>query len=214
MNQTIEVLEYDKLIKSIISKYTYYFDKDDLYQVAVIGLLNAKKHYNENSNTKFTTYAYFYIKGEVTKYLRESNSFKVSKDLVKINQKVEQARNFLTQKIGKVPSDLEISQYLEIDLSIIENAKSANSLVESLDKEQEDLNLYSTIAFNDPNMDAEIIELKDAINSLKEWEQRLLYSRYECGCTQSETSKILGISQVQVSRKEKEILTRLRTRLR
>lgn len=214
MNQTIEILEYDKLIKSIISKYTYYFDKDDLYQVAVIGLLNAKKNYNENSNTKFTTYAYFYIKGEVTKYLRESNSFKVSKDLVKINQKVEHARNCLTQKIGKIPSDLEISQYLEIDINIIESARSANSLVESLDKEQEDLNLYSTIAFNDPNMDEQIIELKDAINSLKEWEQRLIYSRYECGCTQSETSRILGMSQVQVSRKEKEILTRLRTRLR
>ncbi len=213
IEEQIDISKYNKLINSIISKYTYYFEYDDLYQVAVIGLLNAQKNYNTNHNTKFTTYAYFYILGEVNKYLRESNFFKVSKDLVKLNQKVEQARNILAQSTNKNPSDLEIAQYLEIDIKLLEEAKIANTLVDSLDKEKEELNLYSTVAYKDPNMQEDIIDLKSAISSLKDWEQQLLASRYEYGYTQSETSQILGMSQVQVSRKEKEILERLRTRL-
>lgn len=95
------LLENEGLIYSIINKYTYYFDKDDLYQVGVIGLINAYKNYKDDKQTKFSSYAYFYILGEVKKYIYESNVFKVSKELTKINIAIERAKAVLTQKIIK-----------------------------------------------------------------------------------------------------------------
>ena len=77
------ILKYEKLIWSIVNKYKSYFDKDDLFQVGVIGLINAYKNYDKKQNTKFSSYAYFYIFGEIKKYISESYLFKVSKELVK-----------------------------------------------------------------------------------------------------------------------------------
>ena len=69
-----ELLEYDGLIYSIISKYPKRYDREDLYQVSMIGLIDALKHYNNNYNTKFSTFAYYYIVGEINKYIRENSS--------------------------------------------------------------------------------------------------------------------------------------------
>ncbi len=210
----IDITKYDKLINSIILKYTNYYNREDLYQVAMLGLLDAKNKYRSNTNAKFTTYAYFFILGEVNKYLRESNYFKVSKDLARVNKKVEQAKQILSQHLGKIPTDEEIASYLKIDLNILLEARKANSLVDSLDKEEEQLNLYKVTGYQDPAMQEDILDLKEEIKKLQDIEQLLLSARYEYGYTQKEASTILGMSQVQVSRKEKEILTRLRSRLK
>ena len=76
-NITNIILENEKLIYKIINKYKNYFELDDLYQVAVIGIIKASKNYHEKSNAKFTTYAYPYILGEVIKYINEFINFKV-----------------------------------------------------------------------------------------------------------------------------------------
>ena len=123
----------EKLIYSIINKYTYYFDKDDLYQVAVIGLMEALKNYKNAKNTKFTSYAYFYIKGNINKYIRETNYFKVSKELVKLNKSIENAKEVLTRKLQRNVSYEEICLFLNISYQDLIEAKEANLLVESLD---------------------------------------------------------------------------------
>jgi len=209
--QVLEENEY--IVYKIINKYSYYFDKDDLYQVGMIGLMNAYDNYKNDKNTKFSSYAYFYVLGEVTKYIRESNILKVSKELIKLNTSVEKARDYLTQKLGYIPNDDEIALFLEIDKDKIEEAKNANALVTSLDNNEEETEVYNYYGYNEKAYQEEIIDLKTEISKLDELDRKIIEKRYNEGLTQSELSKELGINQVKVSRKEKEILTRLRTRL-
>lgn len=210
------ILKYESLIWSIVNKYKTYFDKDDLFQVGVIGLINAYKNYKEDKNTKFSSYAYFYIFGEIKKYISESYVFKVSKELVKINTLVEKTKALLSQKLQREPSYFEIALYLEIEEEKILEAKEATSLVESLDfKEEDEFSLYENIntSYNEKMINPEILDLKEGIESLDDFSKELINNRYNLDKTQSETAKSMGVTQVMVSRKEKEILKRLRTRL-
>ena len=210
------IIKYESLIWSIVNKYKSYFDKDDLFQVGVIGLINAYKNYKEDKNTKFSSYAYFYIFGEIKKYISESYVFKVSKELFKINTLVEKTKALLSQKLQREPSYFEISLYLEIDEEKILEAKEATSLVESLDyKEEDEFSLYENIntSYNEKMINPEILDLKEGIESLDDFSKELINNRYNLDKTQSETAKSMNVTQVMVSRKEKEILKRLRTRL-
>ena len=213
MEELTNVIEkYQSLIWSIVNKYRTYFDKDDLFQVGVIGLINAYKNFKETKNTKFSSYAYFYIFGEIKKYIYESNFFKVSKELVKINTLVEKAKVLLSQKLQKVYS----LKLVEIPEEKIYEAQEANSLLESLDCTLEnDFSLYDNIStsFNEKMIDPEILDLKYEIDKLDDFSKEIINNRYNLDKSQVETAKDMGLTQVMVSRKEKEILQRLRTRL-
>jgi len=200
-----ELLEYDGLIYSIINKYKRY-DKEDLYQVAMIGLIDALKHYNSNYDTKFSSFAYYYIVGEVNKYIRENSSLKISKSLIDLNKKIIKTKEIMTQKLGRIPSNLEISLYLEVDEKLIDEALISNDEVTSLDDNYFEVSSYD-------NTSAEVLDLKNELNKLSSDEKKLIIARYYDELTQSETSNILGISQVQVSRNENKILNKLKTRL-
>ncbi len=212
LNSVIE--QNEKLIYSIINKYSYYFNIEDLYQVAIIGLINAYKNYKENQNTKFSTYAYFYIFGEVANYIRETNYFKVSKELTKLNKSIEKAKELLTQKLNRIPTVLEISAFLEIDIEKIEEANLATTLVESLDNYEEETCLYNYVGYSENSYNEDILDLKEEISRLSPFEQQIIENRYQKGYTQSETSEIMGLNQTKVYRTEKEILSKLRVRLR
>ena len=121
------LLENENLVYSIINKYTYYFDKDDLYQVGMIGLMDAYNHYQNDKNTKFSSFAYFYVLGKVKEYIRNSNMMKISKELIKLNASIEKARDYLTQRIGHIPTDDDIALFLEIDIEQLRQAKEANN---------------------------------------------------------------------------------------
>ena len=215
MISKVEALENNEyLVYSIINKYTYYFDKDDLYLVGMIGLMNAYDHYKNDKNTKFSSFAYFYILGEVKKYIRESNLLKVSKDLVKLNTSVDKAREYLTQKLGFIPANEDIALFLEIDVKKIEEAEMANLLVTSLDKnDEEEVEIYNYYGYEEKSYKEELLDLKEELSKLNEFDRKIIEKRYNEGLTQSEISKELGINQVKVSRTEKEILTKLRRRL-
>ena len=209
----IEESEY--IVYHVINKYSYYFDKDDLYQVGMVGLLNALKHFDKTKNTKFSSFAYFYVLGEVTKYIRESNFFKVSKDLINLNSAIEKARDYLTQRIGYVPSNEEIALFLEIDVDKIYEAQSANSIIMSLDSDaNEEVEVYNYCGYKEKGYQEDILDLKTELEKLDDFDREIIMKRYNEGLTQSEVSRELGINQVKVSRCEKQILTRLRTRLR
>lgn len=214
-DKTQILLENEKIVYSIISKYTYYFDKDDLYQVGMIGLIDAYENYNPDKNTKFSSFAYFYVLGKVKEYIRKSNVLKVSKELIKLSSSIEKARELLTQRLGYMPTDDDIALFLEIDIKHINEAKAATALVSSLDSEnEEEVNLYNTLGYTEQGYQEEILDLKTEIENLNDFEKDIIKKRYEQGLTQSEVSKELGINQVKVSRSEKQILTRLRTRLK
>ena len=216
MNEKAKVLlENEYIVYSIINKYTYYFDKDDLYQVGMIGLIDAYNHYEEDKNTKFSSFAYFYVLGKVKEHLRNTNLVKVSKELVKLNTSIEKARDYLTQKLNYIPTDEEIALFLEIDVEKVRQAKEANKLVMSLETENEqEQDMYNKIGYEEIGYREDILDLRKEIDNLNEFDRNIIIKRYEEGLTQSELSQELGINQVKVSRKEKEILTRLRTRLR
>lgn len=200
-----ELLEYDGLIYSIISKYKRY-DREDLYQVAMIGLIDALKHYKSEYNTKFSSFAYYYIVGEVNKYIRENSCIKVSRSLVELKKKVLKAKEVMSQKLGRVPTNLEISLYLEVDENLIDEALISTDEVASLEDSYLDPMSYD-------NTSAEVLDLKNELDKLNEKDKKLIYARYFEELTQSEASNVLGISQVQVSRNEAKILNKLKTRL-
>lgn len=215
IDQTSILLENEFIVYSIINKYIYYFDKDDLYQVGMVGLIEALNHYKTNKNTKFSSFAYFYVLGRVKEYIRNSNMIKISKELIKLNSSIEKAKEYLTQKLGYIPSDEDIALFLEIDIEHLRQAKEANELVVSLEAEnEEEQSLYNIVRYEEKEYREDILDLRKEIDNLNKYDRDIILKRYEEGLTQSEVSKELGINQVKVSRKEKEILTRLRTRLR
>ena len=207
-----DLLEYEGLVYGIINRYSAYFDRDDLYQVGMLGLIDAYRHYNSSLNTKFSTYAYYYILGEVRKFIKDSNLVKVSSDLIKLNSSVERAKEAMSQSLGREPTLTEISLFLEIDEEKIEEAQVATLDIRSLDYmvDDESNDLYNSIISTDNGMNCEILDLKIALDGLSIEEKNLIVSRYFDDLTQTETSRELGISQVQVSRKEGKILEKLK----
>jgi len=211
---TTLIYDNESLIYSVVNKYSRYFDKEDLYQVAVIGLINAYKNYKEDKETKFSSYAYFYITGEVKKYLRESNTLKISKDLIKLNELIEKTNIYLCQKLNREPSIEELSRFLEVDEKTINDAINSSVFVESLDElDFNEICLYDKISSIEKNYDSEILDLKIALENLNDEEYNLINERYLNERSQMETSKILDMTQSMVSRKEREILIRLKTKL-
>lgn len=213
MNDIAKIIqENEGLIYKIISKYQNYFELEDLYQVAVMGLIKANKNYQETYNTKFISYAYPYILGEVIKYINEYRSIKLSKNTRLLYNKILKANQILSQKLMKTPSIYELSIFLEIDEKIINEVLLANNEVTSLDKvlieDGKNFELYDTFGYYDQNI--ENYPLNDALNQLSKEEYALITARYYQDLSQSETGSTLGMYQVEVSRKEKKILQRLK----
>lgn len=210
-----ELLNYEGLVYGIIQRYTKYFEKDDLYQVGMIGLINAYHNFDSTQGTKFSTYAYYYVLGEVRKYVRESGLVKVSSDLVKLNQCIEKTSEQMSQRLGREPTTTELSLFLEIDEEKIEEARVAALDVKSLDYSVDESlpEFYNSVASYDKETSPEILDLRRELSRLSDEEKNLIVARYFEDMTQSETSRELGISQVQVSRKEGKILEKLRVAL-
>jgi len=210
-----QLLQYENLVRSIVNQYGNKNDKEDLYQVGMIGLMKAYKNYDENQETKFSTYAYYYILGEVTKYIRENKVIRVSKDLIKLNKSIEHAREVMSQRLGRLPTDTEVALFLEVDEEKIKQATIATNEIKSLDYcyEEEQNNLYNSIKVEDKSTNESILDLKMELSNLSKEERNLIVDRYFEEMTQTETSKKLGLSQVQVSRQEAKILQKLKQRL-
>ena len=200
------ILDYEGLLYSVINKYPSRFDHDDLFQAGMLGLVDAYKHFDPSVSVKFSTYAYYYIVGEVNKYIRESCSLKISKDLINLKKKILQVTDIMTQKLGRVPSSLELSLYLDVPLEDVDSAIIATDEITSIDEKYDSLKYFD-------NINADLLDLHDSIDKLSDDERNLIIARYYDGMTQNEASKILGISQVQVSRNEAKILKKLRTSL-
>ena len=168
------VLENDALIYSIAKKFRG--DIEDLFQVGVIGLIKASNNYNKDFNTKFTTYAYQYIFGEIYQYVLKNKNIKVSSEWIKINTAINKAKDFLSQKYERNPSDYELAAFLEMD---IEKIKEVNNLKEiiSLDDDRNDIDLYNFIKSDEVNKD-DLILLRDALKKLNKEERELIIKRY------------------------------------
>ena len=206
------IVENEGLIYKIINKYRNYFELEDLYQVGVMGLIKASKTYNSSYGAKFTSYAYPFILGEVIKYINEYRNIKISKDTAKLYSRILKGIEILSQKLMKIPSNFELSLFLEIDESIIEEVLSANQTVESLDRiiseDDKNLELYNKFGYCDYSI--ENYPLISELEKLPPLERAIIQARYYENMSQTETGKSLGMYQMEVSRREKKILAKLK----
>ena len=200
------ISECDALINYIANKF-YGIDKEDLLQAGRIGLINAYKHYKKNSNTKFSSFAYTYIFGEMYNLSINNCSIKTNRDTLKLIKLIDKAKIYLTQSLGKIPSMRDIASYLEIDENDLNNAYIYKDVIYSLDK-NDDNSLYDTVNYIEDNDTS--IDIKSSLNELSKDEYDIIMCRYYNDLTQSETAKILGMSQVKVSRCEQKTLKRLK----
>lgn len=213
MNDITElIVENEGLIYKIINKYRNYFEIEDLYQVAAMGLIKASKTYNSEYGTKFTSYAYPFILGEVIKYINEYRNIKISKDNAKLYSKILKAIEILSQRLMKIPSNYELSLFLEIDERVIEEVLMSNMVVESLDRiisqDGKDLELYDKFGYCDATI--ENYPLISELEKLPPIERAIIEARYFENMSQSETGQNLDMHQVEVSRREKKILSKLK----
>lgn len=199
------IIEYEKLIYAVMRYFKNYANKEDLFQVGCIGLINAYNNYNKNCNTKFSTYAYSYILGEMKKLVREDKGVKVSRNISKLYLQIEKANMLLTQKLMRTPSLQEIANFLEVDEYLIVEALNSTHVMLDIDEMQ----------INDAygNYDIYNLLLKDELGKLSSEELDLITKRYMEDMTQTEVATTLGMSQVQVSRKEHKVLEKLKKQL-
>ena len=212
------ILDYEKMVYSIISKYSYNKnDLEDLYQVGMMALNDACSKYKPGFNTKFSSYAHFYVMGEVLKYLRENRLIKVNKDTIKLNGLINRTREVLAQKYMREPTLDEISDFLEVPLEKVSDVIIASEYVKSneyeLNDEGRELTLYDSVGYEEKCYNEDILDLKNELDKLSENERKIISLRYYEDKSQQETSEVLGMSQVQVSRKENKILVKLKSRL-
>ena len=209
------LVDNEKLVYSIINKFRGYFDMDDLYQVGMIGLINASKNFNKSEGVKFSTYAYTYVFGEVNKYIRENNNLKIGKDAIRLKKSIEKAKDIMRQKLFREPTTLEVSLFLDMPLEKVLEIETIKQETKSLDYigEEDSNNLYNKVSFENKEIAPEILDLKTELENLDNDEKKLIYSRYYLDMTQQETSKKMGMSQVQVYRKEAKIFKKLKSRL-
>lgn len=201
------VLNNEALIYSIAKKFSG--DIEDLFQVGVIGLIKAKETYKPEFNTKFSTHAYPYIFGEIYQYVLHNKNIRISSEQAKLNTAINKAYDYLCQKFGREPTDMELANFLEVPIDKIFDAKNIMNIA-SLDDETNEVDLYNFIPSSFDNKD-DLIILRDALNKLNNAEKELILKRYYFNMTQSEIAKEFGTNQVKVSREEGKVLTKLRS---
>lgn len=203
------ILENSNLIYSIARKFDI-GNIDDLFQAGCIGMIEAYKRFDENKNVKFTTYAYPFILGRISQYARENHTICLSKDMLRMKNKINKVKDYLTQEFMREPSEKELSDYLNIPIDDLKNVMNYQSDGLSLDDVYLDnLSLYDVIESKQCDYSS-LIYLKSEIENLGEPERSILIKRYFEDMTQCETASLLGLTQVDVSRREKKALVKLR----
>lgn len=198
--------------KKLIYKLAHYYDSgpniEDLFQVGCIGMINAYEKYDPSFGTEFTSFAYFYIMGEMKKYLRENKNIKMSKDMMKLSLQIERSRVILTQRMMREPTTSELAAFLELpEETIVDALINFESI--SLDKENEAGNLHDVVPCRIVDY-SDFIALKDQIDALPEPDRTIIVKRYLEDHTQSEVAKELGTNQAFVSRTENKALKLIR----
>ena len=202
------IVKNENLIYSLANRFSSYSSKEDLYQIGIIGLINAYRNFNPNRGCKFSTYAFPYILGEMKKYVREDIGIKISRDTIYLCSRIERARELLMQNLKRYPTITELSSYLEVEETKIIEALQINFYLKSLDEpinnEDKELTLKDCLSQEDTTDKLDLISLKEELKNLSTEEKMLLKFRYLEDKTQQEIADIMGMSQVQYREENKE----------
>lgn len=192
-------------------------EAEDLFQIGSIGLLKAIDKFDISYDVKFSTYAVPMISGEIKRFLRDDGMIKVSRSLKELSYKSLQARERMTAEMGREPTIEELSEEMGIEKEELVQAMEAGGEVESLyrpihQNEGTEIRLLDKIEEKEKREEKILdrLVLKQLLETLDAQERQLIYLRYFADRTQSDVGRIMGISQVQVSRMEKRIIENLR----
>lgn len=205
--------ENSGLIWSIVRRYNGCgVESDDLYQLGCIGFIKAVKGFNFAYGTQFSTYAVPKIAGEIRRFLRDDGAVKVGRTIKEKGQTLWSARERLRQQLGREAHLSELSEATGISVEEIASIDLATIAPESLQQETaEGLTLESTLGTDgEEDRLVERLALRQAIDTLPEKERMTILLRFFKCLTQQQTARILGVSQVQVSRLERRSLAKLR----
>lgn len=204
------------LIWSIVRRYYGRgVEPEDLYQLGCLGFVKAVRGFDPAFGCQFSTYAVPKIAGEIRRFLRDDGPVKVSRGLKERGAQVKSARERLLHTLGREPTLSELSAETGLEMEEIAAAEEAGLPVASLQMETGDgLTLES--ALGSDGMEEGIVEreaLRGAIESLPDRERQVILLRYYRSMTQERAARILGVSQVQVSRIERRAVEKLRYKL-
>jgi len=228
------VTENVGLIWSIVKRFgNRNYEMEDLFQIGCIGMIKAIDKFDCSYDVKLSTYAVPMIAGEIKRFLRDDGMIKVSRTLKENGYKIRQVQEQLSQEYGREATIEEIAEKMELTREEVVMTMDANAEVESIYKtvyqsDGSEMYLMDKMGNKDKGVVANLnlingdgekekllnhLMVKQMIEELSERDRELIILRYYQDKTQTEVAKILGISQVQVSRIEKKILLGMRSRM-
>ena len=203
------------LVRSVVKRFIGRgYDADDLFQIGSIGLIKAVRKFDPSFGVMFSTYAVPMIMGEIRRFLRDDGAVKVSRSLKEKAAKGKKYEELLRKELGREPTISEISHRSGISSEELVEAFSAMTPPESIYAEsQENENIRKIDRLGTVSHEEEIVNhvmLQNILNRLEPRERQIILLRYFKGKTQSETARVFGVSQVQISRIERNTLNKIR----
>ena len=211
------LLDNSGLIWSVARRYFGRgVDPEDLYQLGCLGFLKAVRGFDTEYGTQFSTYAVPKIAGEIRRFLRDDGAVKVSRGLKDRAALVRLRRQELSQRLGRDPTLSELSDATGLEPEDIAAAENAAMSVASLQEESGSEGFSLEAVLGDDGIEDELVErltLRQTIDQLPERERSVILLRYYKNLTQEQSARVLGVSQVQVSRIERRAVAHLRDKL-
>ncbi len=198
------------------------YEAEDLYQIGCMGFIKSIKRFDTNFEVKLSTYSVPYILGEIKRFIRDDGPIKVSRSIKELNTKINEIKKQYLIKTGKEITIEELCRELKADKEDIIVAMESTNTIESLDatltndnKDGKQMTIFDKVSDgkNEEETITNRLVVKELIEELEDREKEIILLRFYKEKTQTEVAKILGISQVQVSRIERKILTNMKTKL-
>ena len=217
------IKENNGLIWSIVKRFSGRgYELEDLYQIGCVGFIKSIKRFDLNFDVKLSTYAVPYMIGEIKKYIRDDGPIKVSRSIKELSVKIKQIQKEYFYKKGEEITINQIAKELKTSREDIVLAMEANNTIESIEnstyvnqKDGNHISLLDTLANenNEQEMITNKITINHLIEELEPRDKEVILLRFYKEKTQTQVAKILGITQVQVSRIERKILGNMKRKL-
>ncbi|MFR1782575.1 RNA polymerase sporulation sigma factor SigF [Sarcina ventriculi] len=216
MNKLVEV--NTPLVSSICKKFMNRgYEYEDIFQIGSMGLVKAINNFDSSFNVKFSTYAVPMIIGEIKRFLRDDGMIKVSRNTKILAKKLHYDKETLVKELNREPTIDELAAFSNVDkediVFALESVNNMQYLYDTIHQDEGTPVLLIDKLSESPDEDNNMIDkiaLKEAINSLDIKSKEIIMLRYFKDKTQIQVAKMLGISQVQVSRIEKKVLVLMR----
>lgn len=185
---------------------------DDLFQAGCMGLVKATDAFDYERGVRFSTYAVPVILGEIRRLFRDGGTVKVSRSLKELSIRANRERDIFAKQHDREPSIHELAELMDVEYSLLVEAICASAPPLSLTHEEDDGEFDLPVDSPEEAL-SDSIALRQALDLLDARDRNLIFLRYFQGQTQSKAAAALGMTQVQVSRREKKILQAMREKL-